>query len=77
MHEFDDLPLTQKSRILVRHGEVITTLINYYNQNVVLYKLGNHLIEAFYSMHTDELNEILIADKNRLHLYCPAVEDLE
>ena len=76
MHYFDELPNYRKAEIIFGQANYLNS-IKYYGQTVMLYQLGKHLFEVFYNQEENEINEILLADNNRLHLYCPGVEEMK
>ena len=76
MKYFDKLTTNEKAEIVFGMASYINS-INYYNQTVMLYELDNVLFEVFYNKEENEILEILLADKNRLHLYCPTLSELK
>gem|GEM_PF-2418393 len=75
MEYFNKLTTAEKAEIVFGMASYISS-ISYYNQTVMLYELDNTLFEVFYNKEGNEIMEILFADKNRLHLYCPSVGEL-
>ena len=75
MKDFDELSTHEKAAIVFKKATFLDS-INYYNQTVMLYELDNVLFEVFYNKEENEILEILLADKNRLHLYCPTLSEL-
>jgi len=75
MKDFDGLPTYEKAEIVSGKANYIDN-INYYNNTVMLYELDNILFEVFNDHKGNEILEILLADKNRLQLYCPTLSEL-
>ena len=75
MKDFDELPTYRKAEIVFGQANYLDS-INYYSQTVMLYELDNALFEVFYNQEENEILEILLADKNRLPLYCPQIKEL-
>ena len=76
MKDFDELPTDRKAKIVFEKANYLDS-ISYYNNTVMLYELDNVLFEVFYNQKENEILEILLADKNRLHLYCPTLSELK
>ncbi|UZR99985.1 hypothetical protein [Chondrinema litorale] len=70
MKNFDALPYEEKIYTLVMNCSFINS-INYYNQKVDLYHMGDFFIEVFYHPVTFKIDQICTADRSRLHLYSP------
>lgn len=75
MKDFDTLPKHKKVEIVFQKASYVGS-IRYYNQTLMLYQLESVFFEVWYDQMENDVIEILIADKNRLHLYCPTLSEL-
>ena len=76
MEDFDRLPIYRKGEIVFKKARYVSC-ISYYQHTVVLYELNGQHFEVFYSPYEDKINDICKAKKERLHLYCPQVDEME
>lgn len=76
MKSFNSLPIYLKSEIVFNDAQYVNG-IAYHHFTAALYALDGQFFEVFYSPYTNSIKNISLADYNRLHLYCPQIEEME
>jgi len=74
LKKFLELSTPEKCRILYLEGEFIMA-VRYYKYKVNLYRLGNMMIEIFYSHKLDKIHKIQLLDStsSRMNFYANQV----
>lgn len=76
MKDFDTLSKHEKVEIVFQKAKYVGN-IRYYKKTLMLYQLDDIFFEVWYEKGKNEVVDIMIADKNRLHLYCPTLSELK
>ena len=75
MNGFDELPMHKKIDIVLYNADYIGS-VSTHKQKFMLYRIDAFFFEVRLDKYKYDILEILMADNNRLHLYCPALGEL-
>ena len=76
MKGFDEFPMYKKADIVLQNAEYIGSFSSH-KQKFMLYRIDAFFFEVCFDKYKYDIQEILLADRDRLHLYCPQLRDME
>ncbi len=75
MEDFDQLPAYIKAEIVFKESRLVKR-INHQGKTIALHEMHGHFLEVFYSFKGDKIENICLANSERLQLYCPTLKEL-